>query len=385
MSGLLSRRGRIAGCALAALTAVACAPSARTLRREVAAGAPGRAIESVPFVRQRRNWCGPAALTSVVRYYGLPLTQEEVARDVFLPSIDATLTIDLQRCAQDHGLWCHAGQGSIEEVCTWLDRGVPVIALLRVGWLVATTRHYVVLTGYHGGRRYFLAHTGDAADRVISFARFARQHAAAGRWFLALARPEQVRWPLTADGYNDLALLLERQGKPGEARSHTERAVALNPNKAVFQFNLGNSLVRGRDLEGARAAFRRAIELEQDFADAHNNLAHVLLGLGPSHAEEARQEAARAVELGGPRVAYYHDTLGRCLLDLRRPPEAVGAFRAAIQAAGQDRATAEEARLGLIEALHRADRSQEARAEREALLRSTSDPAIRRRAQQLME
>jgi tetratricopeptide (TPR) repeat protein len=385
MAAFLSPRWRLVGCAFAALVAAGCAPSSRTLRKQIARGAAGRYIGCVPFVRQRRNWCGPAALASVVRYYGIFLSQEEIAREVYLPSIGGSLTIDLQRCAQKHGLWCHAGQGSVSEVCTWLDRGVPVIALLRQNWIVTRTNHYVVVTGYHARRRYFIAHTGHASNRSISFRRFARQHKAGGGWLLAGALPQLVQWPLTADGHNDLGLLLERQGKPHEARDEYERAIAVNPDKAIYHFNLGNVLARLGSFSGARGAYRRAIRLEPDFAAAHNNHAHILLKLGVRHAGEARRAAARAVELGGPRIAYYHDTLGRSLLDLRRPRDAVEAFRAALKAAGDDTQMADEARLGLILALDRAGLKHEAIAAKKALLERTSDPAVRLRAQKLLQ
>ena len=363
---------------LAALLAVACAPSGKTLRRELARGASGRYVDGVPFVRQRRNWCGPAALASVAQFHGLSLTQEQLAAEVYLESIAGTLTLDLEHAARQRGLWTHAGPGAAADVRRWLDRGVPVIALLRP----RRPYHYVVVVGYHAGRGYFLAHTGDAADRAISYARFARQHGAGTRWLLAAAPPDRITWPLDADGHNDLALLLERQGKLVAASSHYVRAIAQNPRKAVFHFNLGNLHARrcpGRD---AVRAYREAIRLAPDFADAHNNLACVLLASGRH--DEARRHATRAVELGGPRVACYHDTLGRTLLALGRPADAVGAFRAAVKAAERDAATSAEARLGLIEALLEAGRRRDALAARDALLKSTDDPTVRSRADALL-
>jgi tetratricopeptide (TPR) repeat protein len=305
-----------------------------------------------------------------------------VAKGVYLPGIGGTLTLDLQRFAQERGLWCRAGQGGLEEMRTWLDRGVPVIALLREDWLVARTWHYVVLTGYHAGRRYFIAHTGVLPDCPLPFARFERQHRAAGRWFLAAVRPEEVTWPLDADGHNDLALALDRRGNFDAALRHYGEAIRLNPKKAVFWFNLGNLSASRRPSEDAQHAYETAIRLEPDFADAYNNLAHLMLQR--VRPDEALRHAQRAVELGGPRVAYYHDTVGRVLLDLRRPLEAAAAFRAAIQAAGKDAATAAEARLGLVIALGRAGLTAEARAEQKTLLDSAADPDLRRRAQELL-
>ncbi len=376
-----AHRGMAAGLAAAVLV-VGCAPSSQTIRRELERGASGQYIRGVPFVRQQRNWCGPAALASVLQYQGVPLSQEEVADGVYLEKLRGSLTLDLQLFVQEQGLWCKAGRGGLEDVQQWLDRGVPVIALLREDWWVHKPYHYVVLVGYHAERAYFLAHAGSRAERPLSFERFKRQHAAAGRWFLACARPEDVTWPLDADDHNNLALALQRQGKLDAALEHLRQAIRLDPEKALYHFNVGNLHAARGGRSRAVAAYREAIRLKPNFADAHNNLACVLLQ--QENAQEALQHALRAVASGGEQWASYQDTLGRVLLRLGRHAEAVEAFQAAVQTVKQDAEGMTEARLGLVEALAKAGRREEAQAEKKALLDSTEDPAIRRRAEALL-
>jgi len=327
---------------LAALPA--CGPTSKRLRSELDQGARGVYLSGVPFVRQHRNHCGPAALASVALYAGVDTSQEAIAEDVFLSSIGATLTIDLERCARDLGLWVQAEPGTAEDVRAWLDRGVPVVALLRLGWLQGNILHYVVVNGYHADRGYFIAHTGHLSNRPIAFDTFASQSARAGRWLLVVSPPEKVTWPLTADGHKRLGLVFERKGDLRRARAEFQRAVDADPTTAIHHYNLGNALFRAGDREGAARCYREALKLEPEFADAHNNLASILLLLG--RREEALAAARRAVELGGERVAYYHDTLGRILLALGRKAEAAESFRRAI-AAAKDDATRAEAQQGL--------------------------------------
>lgn len=260
---------------------------------------------------------------------------------------------------------------------------MPVIALLRHGWLRGRAYHYVVITGYHSRRGYVIAHLGHVASRPLSFGTLARRGEAAGRWILAACPPERVAWPLTPEGHNDLGLALERQGKLPRARAEYEKAIAAEPGRPIFHFNRANVLARLGDRPGAERAYREAIRLKPRFAEAHNNLANILLRQG-RHGE-ARREAARAIEIGGARLGQYHDTLGHVLLALERRPEAVRAFRDALDAAGSDAKAATEARLGLIEALVRAGRRAQATAERDRLLANTSDPAVRRRADDLLK
>ena len=368
---------------LAALVVAGCGPTSKRLRREIQRDGAGAYVSGVPFVRQRRDWCGPAALASVAEYCHLGLTQEEIARDVYLPSIRATLTTDLADCALEHGLWSRAGRGSPDEVKAWLDRGLPVIALLKLAGLGGGRLHYVVVTGYHRPRRYFIAHTGRLSNRPIAFERFAREHEAAGGFILVACPPDRVSWPLTADGHNKLGLLLERQGNLARARAEYQRAIEADPSRQVAHFNLGNVLARLGEREPAERAYRQAIRLRPEFADAHNNLADLLLAMGRRHL--AHSAARRAVEIDGPRIAYYYDTLGRTLLALARCADAAEAFRSAVGHAGKHRDVATDARLGLIEALVRAGERTKAGDERDRLLASTGDPTLRRRLDNILK
>jgi len=376
-------RRLLAWAALAALMASGCGPTSKRLRQELEQGAPGAYVAGVPFVRQEHNWCGPAALASVAGHYKLPLTQQQIAREVFLGSIGGTLTIDMQQFVQRQGLWCHSGQGTATEVRQWLDRGVPVVALLRLGVLQARRLHYVVLTGYHARREYFIAHTGYLPSRPLSFSDFERQFDNAGRWFLVACPPERVTWPLSAEGHNDLGLVFERVGKPAQARSAYEKAVAADPAKPVYHFRLGNVLTELGQRAEAEQAYRAAIRLRPAYADAHNNLANLLLELGRRH--EACKEAQRAIAIDGPRIGHYYDTLGRVLIALESYPAAAKAFRTAIDQAPTDASLAPDARLGLIEALLAAGERDEAIAEKDRLLTATRDPALRRKAMDLLK
>ena len=374
---------RVLAWAVACVLVTGCGPTFKRLRQELGQGAPGVYVAGVPFVRQDRDRCGPAALASLAAFHKLPLTQDEIAGEIFLPSIGGTLTVDMQDCVRRHGLWCYSGSGGAQDVRTWLDRGLPVVALLRLGALQGHRLHYVVVTGYHAGRGYFIAHVGYLSNRPIAFDTFEQQLKSAGGWLLVACPPERVDWPLSAEGHNDLGLLFERADKLDRARAEYGRAAAAKPDSPLFHFNLGNVLARLGERVEAEAAYREAIRLRPAYADAHNNLANLLLDLGRRH--EAHKAALRAIQVDGARIGYYRDTLGRALLALESYPAAASAFRQAIEEAGKDAALAAEARLGLIEALAACGERSQALAEKDRLLAMTDDPALRRKADQLVK
>ncbi|MGE5185757.1 MAG: tetratricopeptide repeat protein [Acidobacteriota bacterium] len=84
------------------------------------------------------------------------------------------------------------------------------------------------------------------------------------------------------------------------------------------------------DVDGAIAAYRRAIAGRPDLADAHNNLGRVLHDRGDLAAAEACYRAALAHD---PHVALYYFNLGVVLEDGGRAEEAIGAYEQAASVA----------------------------------------------------
>ena len=57
----------------------------------------------MPFHPQQEQYCGPAALATVLGWSGLPARQEALAREVFTPGREGTLGHDLIGAARRHG------------------------------------------------------------------------------------------------------------------------------------------------------------------------------------------------------------------------------------------------------------------------------------------
>lgn len=176
--------------------------------------------------------------------------------------------------------------------------------------------------------------------------------------------------PDNANALHLYGLLAHERGDISTALVRIGRAVALNPQSALFRFNLG--LVQGdaEDYQCAVDSYQAAIALKPDFADAHNNLGlahqkqgneplavscfeaavasqpdHVeaLVNLGKARRDQARMDDARvcfgqALKLR-PGLAEAHFWAGKCHEDS-------GAWTAAIAAYGQ----ALELKPGLLEA-----------------------------------
>jgi Flp pilus assembly protein TadD len=114
-----------------------------------------------------------------------------------------------------------------------------------------------------------------------------------------------------------------------EAEAAFREAVRLNPDFAEAHANLGNALnqQRGRS-EEAEAAFREALRLKSGLPTAHKNLGVVLNQQGRH--EEAEAELRKALNLK-PDFAEAHSNLGIALHRQGRPEEAEVELREALR------------------------------------------------------
>ena len=112
-----------------------------------------------------------------------------------------------------------------------------------------------------------------------------------------------------------------------EAQHCFERAIAIDPNYADGHNNLGNVLRDLKHPEEAAAAYRRSIALKPEQPQAYYNLGNVLTGLGLDR--EAIASFRQAITFKPDYVAA-HNALGHLLMGLGRSAEAITAFRRTI-------------------------------------------------------
>src|SRR5690606_6736407 len=64
---------------------------------------PQSHIENVPVYAQKEHYCGPAALAMALTWAGKPMTQDDVAPQVFTPDKQGAFRSDVLAAARRHG------------------------------------------------------------------------------------------------------------------------------------------------------------------------------------------------------------------------------------------------------------------------------------------
>ena len=133
--------------------------------------------------------------------------------------------------------------------------------------------------------------------------------------------------PLHADALHLQGVLTYQLGRLDLAEELIQRAIRVKPTAGYFG-NLGLVAAAAGRNGAAIVAYRQAIELHPDFAEAHNNLANILRLTG--RISEAITAYRRAIACR-PDFAEAHNNLGLCLVDAGQIDEAIASYRQAVE------------------------------------------------------
>ncbi len=235
----------------------------------------------ISFISQKGHRCGPAALAMTLNYWGKRITQEEIAKNLYLPALRGSLTFDLESYPRKFGLYSYSYQGNLVDLKEKLNKDVPIIVLLGTGPFFYRIYHYVLVVGYWDKENMVVMHSGKEKDCLIGYDAFLKKWKVAEYWALVVCAPEKITWPLTE-----------------------EESLGL----ARFYFDLANQDLEKELFEKAAAQYRKAIKLNPEFADAYNNLAWVYYQQ-KKNLSEAINLVQKALKLNPAHQKYYLDTL----------------------------------------------------------------------------
>jgi len=126
---------------------------------------------------------------------------------------------------------------------------------------------------------------------------------------LALTR----RAPDLSGPYANLGLLYQRAGRNVEAIAALERAISINPGRAVYYNQLGILYRQEGKFDLARKQYRKALDVDADYAPAHLNLG-ILYDLYLQEPKDALSHYQRYREL----VPSEAETVSKWIIDLQR-------------------------------------------------------------------
>jgi ABC-type bacteriocin/lantibiotic exporter with double-glycine peptidase domain len=146
----------------------------------------GHYIENVPFFKQSEATCGPAALASVLAFWGRPESLERITAAVYLPNLGGTLPMDMEDFMRKAGFKTYSSSGTLAELKIAIKKGTPIICLLDLGFSLYHRPHYITIIGYDDLHALIICHDGSTPNRLIGYDKFRKEWARAGNWMLEI-------------------------------------------------------------------------------------------------------------------------------------------------------------------------------------------------------
>ncbi len=263
-------------------------------------------VRNVPFFPQEDNFCGPAALATVVAWTGISVNPEQIAERVYTPGRQGTLQSDILAAARREGRLA-VPVVSLRDVMTEIAAGHAVLVLqnLSFGWYPQW--HYAVAFAYNLEKNEITLRSGREPERIMPMNTFERTWQRGDHWALVVLNPDDLPASADVSHVEHAAAALERVDRTKEAAVAYSTILKRWPKSYPALMGLGNLRYAEGDLATAEIAFRLAILEHPGRAEAWNNLAYVLAAKGRKR--EAVVAAQRAIKLSPDNEQPYLETL----------------------------------------------------------------------------
>jgi len=146
----------------------------------------------VPFVKQEKNGCGPAAIAMLMRYWSREDADlHRIQQELYSEDVRGVRGADLERYLHENGFRTFVFQGEWPDLEQHLARGRPLVVCLHPGR--GGSLHYVVVSGLDVAQNLVLINDPARAKLLkVERGSFEKDWSAAGRWTL-LAIPQSAR------------------------------------------------------------------------------------------------------------------------------------------------------------------------------------------------
>jgi hypothetical protein len=147
-------------------------------------------VIQVPFFPQETFQCGPAALATVIDYWrgkaGVAngVTPETIAAEIYSSSARGVLGIDLELYARKQGFETGQPAGTIDELKSSVDKGIPPIVLVDYGFFLYQRNHFMVAKGYSDGA--LLVNSGGRESELVPNEDLLKVWKRTGYWMLLI-------------------------------------------------------------------------------------------------------------------------------------------------------------------------------------------------------
>jgi hypothetical protein len=262
-------------------------------------------LTAVPFFPQEDYQCGPAALATVLSHSGVPVTPEPLVGQVFLPSRQGSLQIEMLAAARRYGRVSYQLAPSYSDLLSEVAAGNPVVVLQDIGPMF-TQWHYAVVNGFDYPSGTLYLRSGTKRREESPFTAFERTWMKSGYWAMVVTPPDRIPVTATEDRWLAAVLAMSRTGEADAATKAYAAALKRWPDNLPAAIGLANQYHARGSLGEAIAVLRAAQQRHPQSVIVVNNLAQALSDQGRH--KEALAQIEKASDPRSPFAAEVRST-----------------------------------------------------------------------------
>ncbi len=208
-------------------------------------------IDTVPYIRQLPDYCGPASLSSLLAHWKLRVDQRTIARTAFDSRSSDTNGADLLFYCRDSGLAAYSFNGTLRGLKEMIARGFPILILQEMS-RKRPEGHFRVAVGYNDEAQTITLRDGwDAGYVVLSYTEFDSLWSKRGRWALVAMPRDKDAFAGTLGLRNavlhmDLAQAYLRRGDRTSAEAECLEALKIEPGNRYARDLLARARREGK-------------------------------------------------------------------------------------------------------------------------------------------
>ncbi|VAX06420.1 hypothetical protein MNBD_GAMMA25-1876 [hydrothermal vent metagenome] len=234
-------------------------------------------LTSTPFISQTENYCGPAALATVLQAQGRAVTISELGELLYLPQREGSLQIEMDATARSFEMLSYPLSGNISDLLTEVSAGNPVLVFQNLGLSWYPRWHYAVVIGFDLEQGEIILRSGTIKRYVINLSTFEQTWRRTDYWARVVVAADKIPVTATALKFIKAVNALETSGHIETAAQAYRKAATRWPQNITVLQAWGNSEFEQGAFAEAESAFRQAITVNPTTASVWNNLAYVLM------------------------------------------------------------------------------------------------------------
>lgn len=251
-------------------------------------------IESIPFIKQADNHCGPASLAMILKSKGRPVDFDQLTSQMMTPEKKGTFSTDVVSTVRRQGM-VPVRINNLKSLLTEISDGQPVMIFQNLGLSWYPYWHYSVALGYDLSGPDIILHSGKNKYHTTDMRMFERSWMMANSWGLIILQPGTLALTVDDLGHVEGISGLEVLGKFNEAKLSYAAVLEKWPQSLPALIGMGNVLYAIKDFKGSAAHLTRATEFHPSSETAWHNLAIAQGALGELKA--ANKSALKALSL----------------------------------------------------------------------------------------